>query len=97
MIGNPGLVRFVEMVAFLNQNTEYEELELVKHAFLPNRWCIGIADKSRWVQAAVINDGTVFEIDYMLEGVGNRTITVLDEGSVAKRVLSYLRKEVDSI
>lgn len=97
MIGNPGLIRFAELVAFLDKNTEYEELEFTKHAFLPNRYCVGNKEKGRWVQLAVVSEGGILEVDYLLEDVGHRTFIVLDVETVAKRILSYLRKEVVSI
>ncbi len=97
MIGNPGLIRFASVVTYLNKNTEYEELDMVKHAFLPDRWGIGNKDTGRWVQLAVVNDGTLLEIDYKHESDGHRTMSILDEESAAARILAYIRKEVGSI
>ncbi|ABY62873.1 hypothetical protein ST201phi2-1p040 [Pseudomonas phage 201phi2-1] len=97
MIGSPGFLRQAELITYLNQNTEYEELEFIKHEFLPDRWCIGNTVKGHWVQIAVVHDGKALEIDYMLDGQGHRTMAVFDTESVAKRALAYLRAETSSI
>lgn len=97
MLGDQGFIRFAEFIHCLNVNTTTSELEFTRHAFLPNRWCIGNIDLERWIQVSVSADDKHLEIDYLLEGFGHQTQAVFAVEQVAERALKYLRGEATQI
>lgn len=97
MIGQSGWVNFASFLHYLEELSTPDELELTRHSFLPDCWCIGNSRTGRWIQLSVTNLGTSTELNYLLEGVGNQTRYVNAPEYSAERVLKYLRKEYQEI
>lgn len=96
MLGKIGLLHLAGLLDYINRNSGVTECTIMDHAFLPNRWCIGM-ENGRWVQVALVVGNDVVEIDYHTEGKGHVVLAVFDSHSVGARVLSYLRRETEEV
>lgn len=97
MLCDQGFIRFAEFIHYLNANTAASELEVTRHSFGQNRWCIGNTDLGRWLQVSVSADDKHLEIDYLLKGFGHQTQAVFAVEQIAERALKYLRGEATQI
>lgn len=97
MNGPHAVIRFAAFLTYLDNESKLDELELSKHAFIPDCWCVKHTVSNRAIQLHQNEIGHPLEVDYLVPDEGATRRAVYTVTNVAERTLQFLRGETTRI